>query len=209
MRTLTAVVLVLGISACGDFVDEDGNTSFGQVAVGLQTLGDRVAELGEAIERDASVGAVPWTDLLQVVPEEVAGSPRMHGEGDDATDRNGAGLSVAHAKYAVDGDTVFVAVADLGALRSGVFLALRWIAPVISRADVDGDIDEIRVRGYPAIRIRNEEGDGEGLLVALIAEGRFAVAAGAAGRVDEDLLRDALDDVDYDRLEDWADYGRP
>jgi len=208
MRMLTALVLLLGISACGDFVDEDGNTSFSQVAAGLQTLGGRVSEMGEAIERDASVRAVPWTDLVDVVPDRVDGSPRIDrdGDGDDATDRNGAGLSIAHAKYAVDGDTVFVAVADLGALRSGVFLALRWAAPIISQADVDGDIEELRVRGYPAIRVQDESGDG--VLLALIAEGRFAVAAGAEGRVDEDVIRDALDDVDYGRLEDWADYGR-
>lgn len=207
MRMLTAVVLLFGISACGDFVDDDGNTSFRQVAAGLQTLGDRVAEIGEAIERDASVGAVPWTDLLEVVPDELDGSPRIGSDGDDAVDRNGAGLSIAHAKYSVDGDTVFLAVADLGALRSGVFLALRWVAPVISQADVDGDIEEIRVRGYPAIRIQDDDGDG--LLIAMIAEGRFAVAAGAEHRIDEDLVRDALDEVDYGRLEDWGDFGRP
>jgi hypothetical protein len=205
MRKLTVLLLVLGVSACGDFVDADGNTNFRQVAEGLQTLGDRVGELGEAIERDASVEAVPWTDLLEVVPDELDGVRRIDADGDEATDRNGAGLSVAHAKYAVDGDTIFVAVADLGALRSGVFLALRWVAPVISQADVDGEIDEIRIDDYPAIRIRDEDG----LLLALVAEGRFAVAAGAEHRIDEALVRDALDEVDYGRLEDWVDYGRP
>lgn len=208
MRKLTVLVLLIGAAACGDFIDEDGNTSFRQVAAGLQTLGDRVSEMGEAIERDAGVEAVPWDDLLDVVPEELDGARRIDTDGDDATDRNGAGLSVAHAKYAVDGDTVFVAVADLGALRSGVFLALRWIAPVISQADVDGDVDEIRVEGYPAVRVRGDDRDHDGLLMALIAEGRFAVAAGAEDRVDEALIREALEEVDYDRLEDWADYGR-
>jgi len=207
MSKLTALVLVLGISACGDFVDEEGNTSFRQVAAGLQTLGDRAGELGEAIERDASVRAVPWTDLLEAVPDEVDGSPRLDLDGDEATDQNGAGLSIAHARYVLHGDTVFVAVADLGALRSGVFLALRWVAPLVSRADVDGSIDELRIRGYPAIRIRDEDGDG--VLMALIAEGRFVVAAGAERPIDEDVVRDALDEVDYDRLGDWVSYGRP
>jgi hypothetical protein len=162
--------------------------------------------MGEAIERDADVEAVPWNDLLAVLPEELDGARRWDADGDAATDRNGAGLSIAHAKYAVDSETVFVAVADLGALRSGVFLALRWVAPVISQADVDGEIDELRIEGYPAIRIRDEDGDG--VLIALIAEGRFAVAAGAEERIDEGLLREALEDVDYHRLEDWVDYGR-
>ena len=207
MRTLTMLVLLVGTVACGDFVDENGDTSFRQVAAGLQTLGDRFAEMGEAIERDADVRAVPWNDLLDVIPERVDGARRVDTDGDDATDRNGAGLSVAHAKYAVDGDTVFVAVADLGALRSGVFLALRWAAPAITRADIDGDIDEMRIEGYPGIRIRDEDGDG--VLMALIAEGRFAVAAGAEDDVDEDVIREALEDVDYRRLEDWVDYGKP
>jgi len=206
MRTLTTLVLLIGTVACGDFVDEDGNTSFRQVAAGLQTLGDRVAEMGEAIERDADVRAVPWDDLLEVIPERVDGERRFDVDGDATTDRNGAGLSIAHAKYAVDGDTVFVAVADLGALRSGVFLALRWIAPVMSRSDIDGEIDEIQIEGYPAIRVRDEDGDG--VLMALIAEGRFAVAAGAEDRIDEDVIREALEDVDYGQLEDWVDYGR-
>jgi hypothetical protein len=210
MRKLTMLVLMLGTVACGDFVDDEGNTSFRQVASGLQTLGDRVAEMGDAIERDADVEAVPWRDLLEVVPDEVDGARRVDSDGDEATDRNGAGLSVAHAKYAVDGDTVFVAVADLGALRSGVFLALRWVAPVISRADVDGDVDEMRIGGYPAIRVRGEDDDHQrdGILMALIAEGRFAVAAGAEDRVTEHVIREALENVDYGRLEDWADYGR-
>lgn len=206
MRTLAVLILLLGTVACDDFVDGDGNTSFRQVAAGLQTLGDRVAEMGEAIERDADVEAVPWADLLDVLPDEIGRSPRLDTDGDDARDRNGAGMSVAHAKYAVDGDTVFVAVADLGALRSGVFLALRWIAPVLSRSDVDGEIEEISIEGYPAIRVRDEDGDG--VLMALIAEGRFAVAAGGEDRIDEDVIRDALEDVDYGRLEDWVGYGR-
>jgi len=207
MRKLAMLVLLIGTTACGDFVDEDGNSSFRQVAAGLQTLGDRVADMGEAIERDADVRAVPWNDLLDVIPDDLGRrSPRLEADGDATADRNGAGLSIAHAKYAVDGDTVFVAVADLGALRSGVFLALRWIAPIMSRSDVHGDIDETRIEGYPAIRIQDEDGDG--ILMALIAEGRFAVAAGADDRVDEDVIREALEDVDYDRLEDWVDYGR-
>jgi hypothetical protein len=205
MKKATVLFLLLAVAAC-DFVDDEGNTSFRQVAAGLQTLGDRVAEMGEAIERDASVEAVPWADLLEAVPAEVGGAQRLESDGDQATDRNGAGLSIAHAKYAVGGDTVFVAVADLGALRSGVFLALRWVAPLISRADIDGDIDELSIEGYPAIRIRDEDGDG--ILVALIAEGRFAVAAGAEGRIDERVVRDALGDVDYRRLEDFVGYGR-
>jgi hypothetical protein len=205
MKKATVLFLLLAVAAC-DFVDDEGNTSFRQVAAGLQTLGDRVAEMGEAIERDASVEAVPWADLLEAVPAEVGGAQRLESDGDQATDRNGAGLSIAHAKYAVGGDTVFVAVADLGALRSGVFLALRWVAPLISRADIDGDIDELSIEGYPAIRIRDE--DGEGILVALIAEGRFAVAAGAEGRINEDVVRDALGDVDYRRLEEFVGYGR-
>jgi hypothetical protein len=206
MRTLTMLALLIGTTACGDFVDEDGNTSFRQVASGLQTLGDRVADMGDAIERDADVRAVPWDDLEDVLPERVDGERRSGTDGDAATDRNGAGLSIAHAKYALDGDTVFVAVADLGALRSGVFLALRWIAPIMSRSDVRGDIDEMRIEGYPAIRIRDDDGDG--VLMALIAEGRFAVAAGSDDRIDEDVIREALEDVDYGRLEDWVDYGR-
>jgi len=208
MRKLTVLVLLFGAAACGDFMDDDGNTSVRQVAAGLQTLGDRVSEMGEAIERDADVEAVPWTDLLEVVPDELDGSRHLDADGDATRDRDGAGFSVAHVKYAVDGDTVFLAVADLGALRSGVFLALRWVAPVISRTDIDGDVDELRIEGYPAIRVRGDDGDHDGILMALIAEGRFAVAAGADGDVDEDLIRTALEEVDYDRLEDWSDYGR-
>lgn len=207
MRKLPIVlVLLLAATACDDFVDKDGNTSFRQVASGLQTLGDRVAEMGEAIERDAGVEPVSWRGLLEVVPDELDGSMRLATDGDEATDRSGAGLSVAHAKYAVDADTVFVAVADLGALRSGVALALRWAAPAISQARVEGDVEELRIEGYPAIRVRDDDGDG--LLMALVAGGRFVVAAGSESGVGENLVREALEGVDYRRLDDWVDYGR-
>ena len=70
---------------------------------------------------------------------------------------------------------------------------------------MDGDIEEIEVRGYPAIQIRDEH-DGD-LLVAVLVEGRFAVVAGADGRIDDDFVWDALDEVDFGMLADWEDYG--
>ena len=118
----------------------------------------------------------------------------------------GAGMSMVSAKYLVDADTVFVGVADLGALRSGVNLALRWVAPVISGQDLDGDIEELEIEGYPAIRLADEQDDGQ--LIALIVEGRFAVVAGSSSPVDDGLIRDALERVDFDQLEDWREYGR-
>ena len=206
MKKLVALVLVIGLSGCGDFVDDDGNTSIRQFAQGLRSLGDRVAEMGEAIERDAGVEAVPWESLMETIPEEIDGAVRLDTEGDEAADRNGAGLSMAHGAYVLHGDSMFVGVADLGALRSGVGLALRWVAPLFSRGDVDGEVEEIRVEGYPAIRIRDDE-DGD-LLVALIVEGRFAVIAGAEGRGNDDFVMQALEAIDYRRLEGWLDYGK-
>jgi len=206
MKKLLPLVLAIGLSGCGDFVDEDGNTSIRQIAEGLQSLGDRVAEMGEAIERDAGVEAVPWERLMETIPDEIDGAARLDTDGDEATDRNGAGLSMAHGEYVLHGDSMFVGVADLGALRSGVGLALRWVAPLFSRGEIDGEIEEIRVEGHPAIRIRDDE-DGD-LLVALIVEGRFAVIAGAEGRTNDDLVYEALEEIDYDRLEDWVDYGK-
>lgn len=205
MKHLLILILAIGLAGCGDFVDEDGDTSIRQFAVGLQSLGDRVSELGEAIQRDADVEAVPWSDLMSTIPEEVRGAPRLEGDGEDTRDKHGAGMSVAHAKYMVDGDSMFVGVADLGALRSGAALALRWIAPVFSRGEVEGDVEELDVEGFPAIRIEDEDGGG---LVALLVEDRFAVVAGASGRLDAAVLREALRDVDYRRLAGWVDYGK-
>ncbi len=205
MKKLMALVLTIGLSGCGDFVDEDGNTSIRQFAQGVRSLGDKVTEMGEAIARDADVEAVPWEMLIETIPEEIGGARRLDSEGDEATDRNGAGMSMAHGRYVLQGDTMFVGVADLGALRSGVGLALRWVAPLFGHEDVDGEVEEIQVEGYPAIRIRGDDGD---LLVALIAEGRFAVIAGSEGRADGDFVREALREIDYDQLEDWVDYGK-
>jgi hypothetical protein len=205
MKKLMALVLAIGLTGCGDFVDSEGDTSIRQVAQGLQSLGDRVAEMGEAIERDADVAAVPWEDLMETIPEEVDGIDRFVTDGDEATDRNGAGLSMAHGRFILGRDSVFVGVADLGALRSGASLALRWVAPLLSQKEVDGHVEEIRVGGHPGIRIQDEDGDG--LLIALLVEGRFAVVSGAAGRDNEDFIREALEDVDYDRLQNLVTYG--
>ena len=138
MKKLMALVLTIGLSGCGDFVDEDGNTSIRQFAQGVRSLGDKVTEMGEAIARDADVEAVPWERLVETIPEEIGGARRLDSEGDEATDRNGAGMSMAHGRYVLQGDTMFVGVADLGALRSGVGLALRWVAPLFGHEDVDG-----------------------------------------------------------------------
>jgi len=205
MKKLIVLALAVGIAGCGDFVDEDGNTSIRQVAQGLQSLGDRVAQMGEALERDADIEAVPWEELGEAIPDRVDGVRRVEHEGDDATDRNGAGMSIAHAKFVVEGDTAFVGVADLGALRSGVGLALRWVAPLFGRDDVHGEIEEIEFGGYPAVRIRDDD-DGD-FLVALIVEDRFAVIAAADGRGHDDFIWEALDEIDYRRLEGWREYG--
>lgn len=205
MKRLLIPVLAIGLVGCGDFVDEDGDTSIRQFAQGLQSLGDRVSELGEAIQRDADVEAVPWSDLMSTIPDEVRGAQRLEVDGEDTRDKHGAGMSVAHAKYVVEGDSMFVGVADLGALRSGASLALRWVAPVFARGDMDGDVEELEVEGYPAIRIEDDDGDG---IVALLVEGRFAVIAGVSGHQDPTLVREALRDVDYSRLEGWVDFGK-
>lgn len=206
MKKVMTLALAIGLSGCGDFVDADGNTSIRQFAEGLQSLGERVTEMGEAIERDAGVEAVPWESLMETIPRRVDGVSRLDTDGDEATDRNGAGLSIAHGKYVLDGDSMFVGVADLGALRSGASLALRWVTPLFSHKDVDGEVEEVEVEGYPGIRIRDDQ-DGD-LLVAVIVEGRFAVIAGAEGRDNDDFVREALRAVDYDQLEDWVDYGK-
>ena len=207
MKKLVVVLLAFGLVGCGDFVDEDGDTSIRQFAQGLQSLGDRVSELGEAIQRDADVEAVPWSDLMTAIPDEVGGARRLAVEGDEARDKHGAGLSIAHVTWMVEGDSVFVGIADLGAFRSGASVALRWVAPLFfgdGVDGVDGDVREIEMHGYPAIRIADEDGDG---LVALLVEGRFAVVAGSKGSRHRDFVQDALGEVDYRRLEGWADYG--
>lgn len=207
MKRLWIAVLAGTLIGCGDFVDEEGNTSFRQVAAGLQTLGDQVAQMGEALERDASVEAVPWSELRDVLPGEVGGASAHDLDGDDARDRHGAGLSMAGARFAVRDDSLYVGVADLGALRSGAQLALRWVAPLFSQRDLEGDAEQITVDGNPAIRIRGDaDGDG-GVLVALLVEGRFAVVAGSDDRANEDLVYQAIEDVDYRQLRRWAGYG--
>ena len=207
MKRLCILVLAGTLVGCGDFVDEDGNTSFGQVAAGLQTLGDRVAEMGEALERDANVEAVPWAELGEAIPEEIAGASAHDMDGDDAMDGRGAGLSMAGAKYAVRGDSLFVGVADLGALRSGAQLALRWVAPLFGHGDLEGDVEQITVDGQTAIRIRDDGREGGGVFVALLVEGRFAVVAGSNDRSNEDLVYEAIEEVDYRQLRRWAGYG--
>ncbi|MDH3272324.1 MAG: hypothetical protein OEN56_13375 [Gemmatimonadota bacterium] len=207
MKKLVLLALTIGLAGCGDFVDDDGDTSIRQFAQGLQSLGDRVAELGEAIQRDADVEAVPWSDLMSAIPDEVDGVPRVELDGDDARDKHGAGLSIAHAKFVIDGDSMFVGVADLGALRSGASLALRWVAPLFKRGDIEGDTQELEVEGYPAILIDDDD-DGD-RFVALLVEGRFAVIAGSDGRENRDFVWEALGEVDYRRLERWVEYGRP
>lgn len=205
MKKVLIPLVAVALMGCADFVDEDGNTSIRQVAEGLQSFGDRMAEMGEALERDADIRAVPWTELSEVIPTRVDGNPYIDIDGDDATDRNGAGMSMAAGHYMVGGDSMFVGVADLGALRSGAQLALRWIAPAFGRGDFEGDVEEISVDGHPAIRIVDED-DG-GVLIAMLVEGRFAVVAGAGGRDREALLREALEDVDYRQLRRWIGYG--
>ena len=74
MKKALTLALALVRAGCGDFIDEDGDTSFRQVAEGLQSLGDRVAEMGDALERDAGTEAVPWRELGEAIPRDVSGA---------------------------------------------------------------------------------------------------------------------------------------
>lgn len=205
MRKVALLLAAMSVTGCDDFVDADGNTSIRQVAEGLQTLGDRMNEMGEALARDADIESVPWEELSEVLPRRVEGEGRIDIEGDEALDRNGAGLSVAHAHFLVDGDSAFVGVADLGALRGGARLALKWVAPVVARDDLDGEVEGVIVEGNPAIRIRDENGDG--LFIAVLVAGRFTVFGGAEDQRLEGFVQEALREVDRRQLERWEDYG--
>lgn len=204
MRRFALAFLLLGVVGCDDFVDENGETSIRQVAEGLQVLGDRVGEMGEVLARDADIESVPWEELVEVLPERVDGERRFEYEGDEALDKNGAGLTVAHAHFMVDGDSAVVGVADLGALRGGAQLALRWVAPMLTKS-ADGEVEELSFDGNPAIRIRDRD-DG-GVFVAVLVAGRFTVFAGSEGRGHEGFVREALREVDIRQLERWEDYG--
>lgn len=205
MKKIVVLTCAIGLAGCGDFVDDEGNTSIRQFAEGLQSLGDRLTEFGEAIERDADIEAVPWADLTETLPRRVDGLRRTDAEGDEATDRNGAGMSIVHGHYVEGRDSLFVGVADLGAFRGGVDLILRWVTPLFGGDDMDGEIEEIEFDGRPGIRIRDDDGD---VLIAVIAYERFAVIAGAGARHGgEAWVREALNGVDYGRLEDLANYG--
>ena len=106
MKRRLVPILAFALVGCGDFVDADGNTSIRQVAEGLQSLGDQLSDMGEALQRDADVEAVPSDDLRAVIPERVGGASMLDLEGDDARDRNGAGMSMAAGKYLVDGSRI-------------------------------------------------------------------------------------------------------
>ncbi len=41
-----------------------------------------------------------------------------------------------------------------------------------------------------------------------MVEGRFAVIAGAEGPGNDDFVWEALNEIDYSRLENWVDYGK-
>ncbi|MEM7416657.1 MAG: hypothetical protein AAF389_14220 [Gemmatimonadota bacterium] len=205
MREVVLLLAAMSVTGCDDFVDADGNTSIRQVAEGLQTLGDRMGEMGEALARDADIESVPWEELADVLPRRVDGERRLEVEGDAALDRNGAGLTVAHGHFLVDGDSAFVGVADLGALRGGARLALKWIAPVVARDDLDGEVEEVVIEGNPAIRIRDRDGDG--VFIAVLVAGRFTVFGGAEDQRLEGFVGEALREVDRRQLERWEDYG--
>ena len=53
------------------------------LAIGL------VAEMGEALERDAGVEAVAWEDLVNAIPTEVDGTRLSETESDESSDRVG------------------------------------------------------------------------------------------------------------------------
>ncbi len=172
----------------------------------VEELGEQMRRLGEQVAgvvEDLGDGVEPvdWRKLRDLLPDRIDGLRQVDVEGERA---GALGIRVAsvEAVYEGGGRRLKVTIVDLGTLRGIARAGIDWLDVQIDREGADGFEYTRPYRGYPAHQKLERRHGPDRFEAEVIVADRFVVSYELTGEdLDDDVLEDVLEAVDYDDLE--------
>jgi hypothetical protein len=166
-----------------------------------------VGALGEAFGGGQSVESVDFRTLRDLLPDELDDMERVDASG-ERTGVAGFSFSQAEGEYrGDDGDRrISLQIIDGGGLAQMTMLGASWMQMEVDRENSDGYERTTEFEGYPAFEKVRTGARPRSELSFVVAE-RFLVTANGQN-VEMDELKDAVEEIDLDELEDLREKGR-
>jgi hypothetical protein len=184
---------------------EAGKEMGDSMGEGFEEMAEAMKQMGKAFSDEVDVEPVDFRDLKKLLPGKAAGFKRVDASGE----KNaifGIKVSSAEATYeGRKGASIDISITDLGTMKG----VSRYAGFAWSMADIDKETDTgyertISYKGHKGFEEYDEE-QKEGKIEIIVA-GRFAVEIDGY-EIKNDKLKDALEDIDIDKLEGWKDKG--
>ena len=149
---------------------------------------------------------VDFRTLRDLLPEELDDFERTDASG-ERTGVAGFSFSQAEGEYrSDDGERrLDVQIVDAGGIGQMAVLGASWMQMDFDRENSDGYEKTTEFEGYPAFE-KLRAGDRPRSELQFVVADRFFVSANGQN-VEMDDLKDALEEIDYDELEDLWDVG--
>lgn len=169
--------------------------------------GDSAGALGAFLGGGETVQPVDFRDLRELLPEKAGGLPRTNVSGEKSS-MMGIGTSKVEGRYEEEKNRsrIDLSITDFGSMRGITMMGFGWTMVDIDKESENGYEKTIEYEGYPAY-VKYEQGsDWSRGQMSVVVVDRFVVTA-SGSNVSDDQIRDALESVDIDRLEDMKDAG--
>ena len=205
LLVLALISLTLVLNNCGDNKsdkpqDKSSNKS------DLENLADKMKEVSEDFTDGKKVEPVDFRELKTLLPETIGDLKRTNIEGEKVA-AMGMNISNANADYSDDENnaSLDIKITDLGNI-SGLsdLAAYGWYMVDIDKESQTGYERTITFKGSKGYEKYDNEGK-FGELSVLVAK-RFVVEANG-NNVSMDLIKDAMNTIDFEKLESWKDIG--
>jgi hypothetical protein len=180
--------------------------SFGDMSEDIaEDMAKAMKKMTKAFGDEVDVEPLDFRDLKDLLPKKLAGLKRTDFSGERKS-MFGIKISSAQAEYeGRKGESMEVTITDLGTIKGvGKFAKFGWSMIEIDKETNTGYERTIEYRGHKGFEEYDKE-EKEGKIDIIIAN-RFAVEINGYN-IPEKKLRDGLDDIDVDKLEDWKDRG--
>ncbi len=163
--------------------------------------------LGEAFGgKGRAAETVDFRVLRDLLPEELEDMERVDASG-EKTGMAGFSFSRAEGEYRSDDGEhrVTLQIIDGGGVGQMALLGASWLQMDFDRESDDGYEKTTKYEGYPAFEKMSTGDRPRSELQFVVAERFFVSAEGQ--NVEMDDLKDALEEIDFDELEDLRDVG--
>ena len=174
-----------------------------------QAMQQAMKEIEKAVEETGmgKVEPVDFRTLKDLLPESVAGIDRTNSEG-EKSGAMGIKISKAEARYDADGKRIDITITDMGSMSAGGMggmFAAGWLMAEIDR-ESDKEYEKTTTyNGHKAFEKYNyDRKRGE---ISVMVAGRFLVNV-EGDDVSMDDIKEALEEIDLDDLEDMKDEGK-